>query len=899
MQKNVKYGVFILCFLFCVINTQAQTDSTTSPASINDDEVDSLDIRSNTLPVFNATGGDVSGNVAAQVQGVNSLLGASRDLFIQSNIMHFITARFRYRGYNTNNMLVMMNGVRINSLETGVASFSAFGGMNDVIRYMDQKTGLGASRFGFGDIAGYFNLNIFASTFRKGLRITYSQGNRIFKERLTLTYSTGLTKKGWAFSVSASGRYAERGYVPGTAFQGLGLFVGADKKFSEKNTLSLVGFWAPIIQQRQSMETDEAYGLMNNFTPKYSVGQQLSNTLFGSNVSANNHYNSYWGYQNGQIRSARTSKISTPTVILTDLWKITPKSNLTASIYGSQGRNTLTYLNYYGVPNPAPDYYKYMPSYYGPTSDNANPYLYNALTQAWQTGGINPLTGLQVGQIDWDGMYRINQNNVQTVANVDGIPGKTYTGKRAAYIVEERRQDITTGGFNAIYNTELKNEIHLTGGINAAISNTRYYKVVNDLLGGDYWLDLNQLANSVSTGSNTIQNNINNPNKIIRQGDVFGYDYNINVNREELWGQVEKSFKRFDVYASATFNHTSFYRKGNMENGLFPYSSSDYGLPAGQSTSLGKSTTLNFWNYGVKAGITYKINGHNYITLNGACISKPPLPTNAFISPSSRNDVIPGMNNEQIFTGDITYNVRLSWLKGRITYYITQINNQTWLRSYFDDDYKTNINYFMTDMNQLNQGVELGLEGVINPKISILGALAYGQYLYTNRPTATISADNTAQLLESGRTVYLKNYHVGGTPELASSLGVRYNATKKWYIGAYFNYFANNYVTINPDRRTAEAVAKYISTDPQVNQILNQEKLPNAYTIDLLMGKSFQLKNKYYLSFNLMINNITNNIFKNFGEEQLRHNINIINEFPNKYSYTMGLTYQLTTSFSF
>jgi hypothetical protein len=890
-----------LLILFCFVVTSisySQTDSTTTPASLNGSETDTINNSNNTLPVFSTTSSDVSGG-NAQAAGINSLLGASRDIFVQTSIMRFMTARFLYRGYNTNNRTLMMNGVRLNSLQTGIANFSVFGGMNDVIRLVDQKTGLGSSRATFGDVGGYSNLNVFASSFRKGLRVVYSQGNRIFKERVTLTYSSGLTKKGWAFSVSGSARYASQGYVPGTAFQGFGFFAGADKKLSEKNTLSAVWFWSPITQARQSYETDEAFALTNNPQQKTT----LNDVLFNGNAG-NNHYNSFWGFQNGQERSSKISKTSVHTAILTDLWKINDHSTLTASLYGSKGYTSLTYLNYYGVPNPAPDYYHYMPSYYGPASSDADPGQYAALTQAWQNGTVNPASGLLAGQVDWDAMYNVNRNNLHTVTNVDGQPGATYSGKQSLYILEERRQDVNTGGYNVFYNTDLKNNFHLTVGSNGTISNTRYYKVVNDLLGGDYWLDYNQFASSLSPSPNTIQYNIKDPNKIIRQGDVFGYDYNINVTRFEEWGQIEKATKRFDVYASGTISNTAFYRAGNMVNGLFPTTAGVNGAgPDGSSG--GNSKTLDFINYGIKAGVTYKIDGRNYITINGAYMTKPPTPSNAFISPRSRNDEIPGIGSQKTLTGDISYNIRLPWLKGRLTYYWTQINNQTYLRSYFDDDYKTNINYFMKNLNQLNQGLELGLEGYVNKRISIVGALAYGSYLYTNRPTATISADNTATLLAADRNVYLKNYHVGGTPEVAGSIGVRYNSKKYWYAGIYLNYFANNYVTINPDRRTAEALHKYIydfstnTGDPQVNKIIGQEKLPDAYTLDFMGGKSFRFKNRYGLSVNLMISNLTNNMFKNYGMEQLRHDDNNIDKFPNKYAYTMGLTYQMSLAFTF
>ncbi|MGZ3942827.1 MAG: hypothetical protein ACXVOH_12555, partial [Bacteroidia bacterium] len=634
----MRKSLLIFFLLLMVIGAYSQQDSTVTPTSINNTETDTVNNANNVLPVFNGVSDEDGNNV--QSQDVSALLGSSRDIFMMTNVMHFMPARFRYRGYNSDNMTVMMNGVRLNSLTNGIASWASFGGMNDVIRFMDQKTGLGSSRSTFGDVGGYFNLNVYASTFRKGMRVAYSQGNRVFQERVTLTYATGLMPSGWALSVSGTARIAQRGYIPGTFFQGFGYYLGADKKLNEKHMLSFVGFGAPITQGRAAYETDEAYDLTNS-TQSNSFSAQLSRA-FSTRFTGNNHYNSFWGYQNGQERNSRVSKTHIPTAMASWVWKMNERSKLTTSAFYSYGRTSMTALNWFGVPRPQPDYYKFMPSYYGANSADADPGAFYNMTQAWQSNGINPVSGLLTRQIDWDGMYNINYNNLYTVHNVDGVAGADYEGKRSLYILENRRQDVRSTGFNIIYNTRTANDIFITGGLNGTFTNTRYYKVVDDLLGGEFWLDYNQFVGSVSTNTNVIQYNVNDPNKLIKKGDVFGYDYNLNARRTEAWGQAEKSFSRFDVYASATVSENSFFRDGHMVNGLFP------------NTSGGNSKKLHFLNYGVKAGITFKIDGHNYITVNAASITKPPLPSNAFVSVRSRNDVVPNVGNQKITTGDIS-----------------------------------------------------------------------------------------------------------------------------------------------------------------------------------------------------------------------------------------------------
>jgi len=424
--------------------------------------------------------------------------------------------------------------------------------------------------------------------------------------------------------------------------------------------------------------------------------------------------------------------------------------------------------------------------------------------------------------------------------------------------------------------------------VNGAASFTRYYSVINDLLGGDYYLDINTFVNNQTTVNPLAnQNNIADPNKLLKVGDVVYDDYNINVNREEAWGQAEKSFEKADIFLSGTVNNTSFMRVGNMVSGLFP-------------TSGGDSKTLEFMNYGIKGGITYKLDKHNYLTLNAAYMTKPPLPNYSFESASTRNDIVPNLGSNQVMTGDLTYQVRYGWLRGRVSYYYSVINNQVWERSYWDDVLATYVNYTMTNLDQVNQGVEIGLEATIARHWAITGTLSDGTYLYSNRPDATITADNTAQVLAQDRVIYIQNYHVGGTPETAGTIGLRYSADNyKWYAGIYLNYFANNYVTIDPDRRAAENLTTFIAADPEVSHVLNQELLPDAYTLNFRAGDRFKLKNGHTLGVNLMLNNLTNNEFKVAGYEQLRYVTSNVYEFPNKYAYSMGLTFMVSLSYLF
>jgi hypothetical protein len=197
----------------------------------------------------------------------------------------------------------------------------------------------------------------------------------------------------------------------------------------------------------------------------------------------------------------------------------------------------------------------------------------------------------------------------------------------------------------------------------------------------------------------------------------------------------------------------------------------------------------------------------------------------------------------------------------------------------------------MTGVDQLFTGIELGFQADVLAMFTIDGAFAKGQYLYNSRPLATATQDNSQELLFENRTVYIKNYHIGGMPETAATLGLKYNSPHYWYIGVNANYFDDIWLSINPDRRTEEAIAKYVKDDPQWEEIIAQTKLDPGFTLDAYAGKSWKIK-KYIVRLNVNVSNILNN--QNFvtgGFEQLRYDSNQIDKFPPKLGYMYGLTY--------
>ena len=183
--------------------------------------------------------------------------------------------------------------------------------------------------------------------------------------------------------------------------------------------------------------------------------------------------------------------------------------------------------------------------------------------------------------------------------------------------------------------------------------------------------------------------------------------------------------------------------------------------------------------------------------------------------------------------------------------------------------------------------------------------VAIGQYIYADRPIATITQDNNSAVLAT-RTVYIKNYLVDGTPQKAYSLGLRYNKNF-WFVNVNANYFMDRWSDFNPNRRTEIAVSKDPNGADKIlkgsalwNSILAQEKLKDAYIINVNIGKSVKIK-KQFINFNLSVDNVTNNKFVSSAQEQLRFDFEgkNVNKFPPRYFYAWGTNFLFNINYRF
>lgn len=777
-----------------------------------------------------------------QSQEINSKVIFSNDVFLSKVAFQLSPSRFRVRGYDNTYERKYINGVNFNDQLRQQFNYSSVGALNDVTRNGDVVNYNDYANFTFGSIGGAENINMRAARYTKGTKATVSYTNRNYYLRSMVTYSTGLQDNGWAFTASVGGRYSHEGAIEGTFYRNLAYALSLEKQWNAgKHSLSFVTFGSPVVRGQQGSSYQEANNLLNN-----------------------NLYNPNWGYQNGKKRNAKTVTAFDPTLIVSHVWKISDKSSLATGIGTHYSRYGNTAINWYDAPDPRPDYYREMPSYL------TSPDLRGRRELLWRANDTD------ITQINWDRMYLANA---------------LQSNGEALYVLEERRSDMFETTLNSTFNTAINDRNHLSAGVELRTSLSRQFKTLDDLLGAKYLLDYDKFAEQDFHGDkDKMQNDLLRPNRKVCEDGIFGHNFDINIHKAGLWVQNKYTLPRLDINYGFKVDYTSFSRYGRMKNGRYP------------DNSYGKGKVHSFLDFGVKAGLTYKISGQHFLRGNISYGTEAPLANIAYISPRVSDKSTNDMSSGKVLSADLSYVFSTRSLNGRVSVYQTNFYDQMHRTSYYHSTQRTFVNHLLSGVNRVNRGVELGVTYKLDNNWSFDLAGNIGENYYNNNPMGVINSEN-GKIDNLEEKVYMKNVYVGGMPQMAGTFGVRY-FINYWFLGANLNGFGRTYIEATPQRRVAST---YASIDPNdksameaYEHLTTQERLGDYLTLDLSLGKIFYLKNRNVINLNISVANVLNNTnVKIGGYEQGRSDFQYPRRFANKYFYMQGINCFMNLSYRF
>ena len=788
---------------------------------------------------------------------ISGLLSASQDIFQRAAAFEFSPSFFRLRGLNTDNGTVLMNGIEMNKIFDGRPQWSNWGGMNDVLRSQELSNGLAPSPYNFGGLLGSTNINLRASNYRSGGRITYSSSNRSYTNRLMATYASGMLDGGWAYAFTLGRRWGEEGFQDGTFYDANSFFVSVEKKLNDKHSLNLVGFYTPNRRGKSSPNTQEVFDL-KGIT-----------------------YNEYWGWHDGEKRNSRIRRIAEPVIMINHYWDISDKTSLNTNFAYQFGELGNSRLDYAGGANPSPAYYQGLPSYF--LADDDGPDLGGAyLAQESFSNG---------GQVNWDRIYDSNLTN-------------NINGDYAAYVLYEDRSDDKQFTANTILESSITENLTLNAAINYKRLKSHSFAEIIDMLGSNTgYLNVDSF--------DQVQFDLQNPDLVVGEGDTFRYNYNIEANILSGFAQAQFKYNKIDFFLAGSYTATEYQREGLYQTET--YANNSFGK--GRKLSFGGIGTKGGFTYKFSGKHIFNVNA-GYITKAPSIRNTY---TNSRENHAIVGDITGvDITEEKITSFDANYVFRSSSVKARLTGYYTKMEDANEISFYFADGISgvdegtAFVQEILQGIDKSHMGIEFGMEAQVTPTIKLTGVASIGQFTYDNNPNLVLTSSDFVEGLNFGES-NLKDYRIAAGPQQAASVGFEYRDPNYWWFGTTANFFSNTYVDVSPLTRTQNF---YLDTDglpfnnyePNLaRELLRQERFDDYMVVNAIGGKSWKIGDKY-ISLFVSLNNIFNKKFKSGGFEQGRSaNYQSLQEdsqnpkrvFGPKYWYGRGPTYFLNLNYRF
>ena len=847
-----------------------------------------------------------------------TILYGNNDVYADMVGFGFSAIRFKNRGYASETQDVYLAGVPMNDALTGYTPFSLWSGLNEAMRSKDATLGLESLSYGLGGYNGLTNISGQPYDVRPGWRFSLLSNSALYRLRLMATYASGELDNGWSYAFNASARLGGNDWVEGVYYRSFAFYAGASKRFNDAHRLSMTAFVTPGNRGAQNASTQEVYDLMGD-----------------------NMYNSNWGYQNGKVRNSRVRRTFEPVITLK--YDYTPNEDLSvsATLLYRTGYNGYSALDWYDAQDPRPDYYKNLPSYFFMEDEDYNRVNFEKAGWAEYAWTHHTPEYANYQHLNWDRLYNVNY------ANPDG---------RSKYALEERRVDQNDVNLAGNVNWNIDSHFNLKAGALFKFNRTENYKRMKDLLGGNYYLNVDSFAErDFASNAALIQNDLDyflahGEAEKIGQGGKYGYDYLAQIRRTNVWANGTYNVGGFTASLGASVGYEAFWRDGLVRKGLFA-GLDDNGQPmeyAGRVlttydengnpvTSKGKSDVASFLTWSTKLSLAYEMSGGHRFSANVGYFNDAPTFSQSFVSARTRNTLVEDLTTVKTISSDVSYQYSNGGYNLRVTGFYTKINDQTDVMSFYDDSQHSFTNFAMTGIDQRHMGIELGVQVPLFVEgLSISGVLSWGEYVYTSNPHMVQTVDNSAEIIRdedvpywkshpvykvagyvNGAPVYdqdaegnyivegEKKHYVPSTPQLAAAIGLNYNINY-WFFELTGQYFARSYLDMNPLYRTEFACGggDGVVTPEEVNYMAEQEEFDPAFLLNLSIGKSWYIGRKYNIGFSLNVQNLLNNKnVKTGGYEQTRlissYGKDRYYRFDPKYFYMYGANYMLNIYFRF
>ena len=539
-------------------------------------------------------------------------------------------------------------------------------------------------------------------------------------------------------------------------------------------------------------------------------------------------YNPSYGFgPDGQRKVSARNVYNKPQLSLNHLWQINQTSSLSTALYASIGRG-------YGY------------SGQGLTSADRNNWYGSSY------GSLNMTFRKDDGTFAYDEIYDLNQ------ASENG----------SVMVMSKSKNYHNWYGLLSTYTTKFGEHFDFYGGVDF-----RYYKGVHtneiiDLYGGDYYIDSSSRSNVLVANNKAAAAGATYINQKLKVGDVVYRDYDGFTMSEGVFGQLEYNREKLSAFVSGAVSNTAYWRYDRF------YYDADHA----------KSAKVNFWGANVKGGLNFNITENHNVFGNIGYISRAPFfSQGAFLNSTTSNATNPDAVNEKIFSAELGYGFRSTFLTANLNVYHTKWMDKTMSKGVDvigDDNVLIDrVSLNLSGVNAIHDGIELDFVARPLHWLDITGMFSIGNwrwdstakgYFYdsTSQPVASwskagiVHASGIQAEDHASMNIILDNTKVGDSAQTTAALGADVKVDKNFKVGVNFNYYARLYAD------WAFSSNDIVANGTKVYE--NPWRVPSACTVDLDARYNFNIgKVKAILSGN--VSNVFNQEYITDATDGAKH----------------------------
>lgn len=736
-------------------------------------------------------------------------------------------SRINIRGFNQQNIAVMIDGIPVNDMQNRLVYWSNWFGLDMITGSIQVQRGLSASKLALPSVGGTLNILTTGIDSKMTTKVKQEFGSGNYM-RSSMMHNTGKLPGGWGLTVAASYKKGD-GMVQATPTEGYFYYLKVEKLF-DKHRLSLTGFGAPQ-SHGQRVYKGEIAEYNREFARKHGVPDSLINKI----PEYGRYYNQHWGvYEDYQMIGVNENPPPPPFPSSADYYKITKRGTI---------NEVVERLNYYHKP-------QFTLRHFWQINDRLN--LSSSAYMSIGTGGgtaINTTSGIPKdaqGRLNLQSVYNGNiQNPDQAYTdylNIDTLYSFTEFKSGSKFIRTSRNDHFWTGILSQA-NYRLTDQITMTGGIDARYFKGTTYREIYQFIGGSYIVDSRE------------QNLNKNPNDMLRKGDRIFRDKDGLVAWTGAFFETEYKAGNFNAVLNLTASNSglkavdrhmkkmihvgdTILRIGYNDNIM-------YNDVLYNRNSPGLETYHTDWKwipgYSVKAGFNYNLTERMNVFTNFGYLSIAPV-YNTVVDQNSQ--FFSTYVNEEVKAAEVGYQYASPKFSANVNGYYTIWGNRPISRNVLvlypadaaNGDPSEETRAFIRSIDALHYGIEFDAAYTINKYFKLQGILSIGDWTWQSQEQVQYTQANKVLVDAEGNelmfTIDPKGVKVGDAAQFQAGGSIEFTPVRGSYIRLRGIHFGKNYSDFNPETSTG------------INAGRQSWQIPDYTLFDLHAGYTFFFENK-------------------------------------------------------